>query len=111
MLKPTLISLTTLKLQPQVSKNYLSELIEKQNAGTLTTADKTILPGLKQSLANFAIEKDWFGKRLVEDVVTIMDADLDSYPTYRDSDEKALKDDPGFENEQENPIFVFKGGM
>ncbi|MFK5855240.1 MAG: hypothetical protein QM503_03850 [Bacteroidota bacterium] len=111
LLKPTIITLTTIQLQPQVSKLYLQELIAKQNAGTLTAADQKILPALKQSLANYAIDLDWMAKRLLEDVVTIMDNDIDNYPTYKDSDEKALKDDPGFENLEENPMFVFKGGM
>lgn len=111
MLKPSLITLMVAKIEPQISKLYAQELLEKQNAGTLTIADKVVLPSLKQALANYIIEKDWLAKRLIEDVVTIMDANLDSYPTYRDSDEKALKDDPGHVNALEDPIFVFKGGM
>ena len=111
LLKPMLISDTAIRLKPQVSRNYLEELITKQNAGTLSSFDNLILPSLKQSLANYAIEKEWLGKRLLDDVVTIMDDDLDNYPTYRDSDEKALKDDSGYENTEDDPIFVFKGGV
>lgn len=111
MLKPVLINLTTLKLHPMISRGYIAELISKQNAGTLNSYDNTVLPGLKQSLANYALDKDWIADRLLEDAVTIMDNDLDNYVTYRDSDEKALKDDPGYENTEEDKIFVFKGGM
>jgi len=111
MLKPTLVSLTTLKLQPLVSRAYVSELLEKQVGGTLSVYDKTILLGVKQALANFAIGEESLGKRLLEDAINIMDNDLDHYPTYRDSWEKQLRDDPGHVNTLEDPIFVFKAGM
>jgi len=111
MLKPALVSLTTLKLQPFISRAYVSELLEKQVGGTLSGYDKTILGVLKQALANFAMDKEWMGKRLMEDALNIMDNDLDHYPTYRDSWEKKLREDPGHVNSLENPIFVFKGGV
>lgn len=106
LLKPTMINLTQLNFHPNISKAYINELISKQNAGTLSSADKAILPGLKQSLANFVLKNEMMAKRLLTDVVNILDNDLDSYPTYRDSAEKAVKDSAGFENLQENPIFV-----
>ncbi len=86
----------------------LQKLIDKQNAGTLNEFDEKILPGLKQSLANYAIENNWMADRLLSDVVTIMDKDLDHFETYRDSEEKALKDDPGFVNEEDNPCLFLK---
>lgn len=111
MMKPALINLSTIKLEPMISKAYVAELVSKQNVGTLTAYDSTVLPGLKQSLANYAIETDWMANRLLADAVTIMDNDIDNYVTYRDSDEKALKDDPGYMNTEDDKIFVFKGGM
>lgn len=111
LLKPVIISLSTIKLQPMISQQYIEELINKQNEGNLSNADNLVLPAIKQSLANYVIEKDWLADRLLDDVVTIMDNDIDNYVTYRDSDEKALKDDPGYENTEEDKIFVFKGGL
>lgn len=111
LLKPSLINISTIKLEPELSKAYVAELIEKQNAGTLSNSDKVVLPGIKQALANFTMEKDHFGKRLLDDVVTIMDNDLGNYPSYRDSAEKENKDDPGYENSEEDSVFVFKGGI
>ena len=66
---------------------------------------------VKQALANFAIGEESLGKRLLEDAINIIDNDLDHYPTYRDSWEKQLRDDPGHMNTLEDPIFVFKAGM
>ena len=45
-----------------------------------------VLPGIKQALANFTLEKDHFGKRLLDDVVTIMDNDIENYPSYPNID-------------------------
>lgn len=92
LLKPRLISSTTVFLNPQLSRAYVAELIEKQNAGTLSTADEKVIPGIKQALSNLCIEGEYKGrheqlaKQLLDDVVTVMDADLDNYATYRDSD-------------------------
>lgn len=110
-LKPLMINTTTIVLGPQISATYVDELISKQNGGTLNTYDNKVLPGIKQALANYVIEKDWFGRRLLDDAVTIMENDIENYATYADSDEKELKDDPGFENEETNPMFIFKGGI
>lgn len=111
LMKPALIALTLKKIHPTISKAYTNELIAKQNAGTLTAEDNAILTGVKQALANYAINNDHLGDRLIGDVLNVMDADLESYPTYGNSDEKAVRDDPGFVNAEDNPMFVFKGGI
>lgn len=117
LLKPTLITRSVTFLNPQISKAYVEELIVKQNVGTLSAADEKVLPGIKQALANICVTEDklWWenhlAKQLLADVVTVIDADIDNYATYRDSPEKALKDDPGYENTEDATIFVFKGGI
>ena len=45
------------------------------------------------------------------DLQTFLDDNIDDYETYADSDEKTTKDDVGYENEEDDSIFVFKGGM
>ena len=110
-LQPTLISLTTTILEPNISKVYVAELLAKQNNNTLTEYDEKIMPGIMQALANYAINNNFLADRLINDVVVIMDKDLANYSTYSNSDEKATKDDPGFVNELSNSIFVSNGGL
>ena len=105
-LKPKLISDSSIKICPAISKAYLNELIAKQNADTLSDNDKVILPAVKQAIANYAIENDLIAYRLIQDVVTILDNNPDDYTTYHASNEKLLKDTPGLENLSGNPFFI-----
>jgi hypothetical protein len=111
MLKAVMKNLTTLKLHPALSRAYVTELITKQSAGTLVAADNLVLPGIKSALANYVMDNHHAADRLLDDVVTIIDKNIEDYDTYADSDEKATKDDAGYQNAEDDAIFVFTGGF
>lgn len=110
-LKPVLISQSTLFIAPAISQAYVDELILKQNAATLTDADKTVLPSIKQALACHVSNREDLSFSLLSNVSAIIENDPDSFPTYNGSPEKAVKDDKGFSNSGDNTFFVFKGSF
>ena len=113
MLKPLMVNLTVLKFHPMISREYTEELILKLNTlkGSIPAADLLIIPSMQKALANYCLDNNYIAGRLLDDVVTIMDNNIEDYPTYADSPEKELKDDPGFENDEDDPIFIFKAGL
>jgi hypothetical protein len=96
-----------------ISREYTEELILKLNTlkGSIPAADLLIIPSMQKALANYCLDNNYIAGRLLDDVVTIMDNNIEDYPTYADSPEKELKDDPGFENDEDDPIFIFKAGL
>ncbi len=110
-IQPVLFSVTITFLQPTISKSLISELLISQNSNTLTVFENRILPGIKSALANYAMNNEFLARQLLNDVVNIIEDDIEHYPIYAQSPEKATKDDPGFVNELSNSIFVSNGGL
>lgn len=111
LLKPLLISHSKTYIASLISKDYLEELILKQNAATLSEEDNIVLPVIQQALANRVTGNENLSILLMTHATYGMELDLDKFPTYRDSPEKLANDNLGFENLADNTIFVFKGGM
>jgi hypothetical protein len=51
------------------------------------------------------------GLKMIDRAITFFENNLDSFPEYRDSEERLLNQDKGFENTSDNPVFIFKGGI
>jgi len=110
LLKPVLISQSTLFIAPAISQEYLDELISKQNNNTLSADDEKVLPSIKQALACHITNRRDLSYSLLSNAAAIIENDPDAFPTYAASPEKIVNDDKGFANELENTFFVFKGG-
>ena len=108
--KPTMKSLSLTVIAPEISENYLDELIEKQADGDLTASDKKVIELLKYVVAIMVTTGNHEQSHiLLGQVVTYMDKHIEEFETYAASDEYAVKNTAGYENTADDSIFI--GGM
>jgi hypothetical protein len=90
--RPVMKDVEFLTIAPQISGAYMSELKTKQEAETLTDADKEVLPYLQRALAyltRFRSSNDEndknIGTHYLMSAKAILDETPDNYPTYKAS--------------------------
>lgn len=132
--RPVMDDVDLLRIKPVISEAMFDKLVTEIKAGTISAANKNILPLLQRAEVYFtAVDKldranydgvgvqvnltmlqrdvDNYtkkGEAYLSQAITIMNKNIDSYPEYRDS---GIYDASGssFENKQENTIYVFGG--
>ena len=104
-LRPKLIQLTISKIQPNISRNYVNELIEMQRGENVDADDLVMLTLLKQVLGSLVIGNDDAAKQALEDAINYMDGSPASYSTYFESKEYAARTTANYENTKGSPIY------
>lgn len=108
-LKPDLLAKTAIDIEPMVSKVFVDLLIEQRRDGDLTIDNSRVLEMIQYALGALVGGNPTQGKRLLDDVVTFLDDNLALFSVYAGSDEYLNRQNPGYENTSDSPIFVFGG--
>lgn len=93
------------EIEKFISKNYLSELVNKTQQNNVLAVDEPIIEQLKD-IYGLAITKQPFTKNLAN-LLNFIDNDIDNYPTYKNSSEYAARKAPKYENKKEHATYWF----
>lgn len=105
-LQPKMIQLTSSHLMPVFSRDYIEELIEKQNDDDLETDDMIIVTGLKRCLGSLLSEQPSDVRIIQGDLLYYIDHHLESFETYVESKEYKARQSALYENVIEDPTFM-----
>lgn len=108
-LKPVLTLRMYNELGRWVGRAYIDELVEQQRDGDLTPENAIVLDILKISLVNFATGNIKDAEAFRDDVITLMDNQLQNYPTYVSSLEYRTRHASGYQNTKDSTIFIMGG--
>lgn len=108
-LKPVLMLRMYNEIGRWFGRTFIDELVEQQRDGDLTAANIIVLDILKVSLANFATGNVKDAETFLSDVVTMMDRQIDEYPTYGKSQEYQIRHKLGCQNTKDSPIYIMGG--
>ena len=104
-LRPALIRETALRLDPVFSQDYINELVEKQRDDDLSGDDTKVIVQLKQALGCLVTGNTEAAEKIASDALRYIDKNIDSFETYKNSDEYEARTTTGFVNETTNTIF------
>lgn len=104
-LRPKMIQETMLKLEPVFSKDYIEELVEKQRDDDVTGDDLKVIVLLKYALGSLVSGNQPAAEKIAADALRYIDANLESFATYTESDEYIARTTAGYVNETDLPIF------
>lgn len=109
-LKPVLLLTMYNNLGRWVGREFVDELVEQQRDGELLPANKVVLDLLKVVLANYVVDNVKDADKLRDEVITLMDNNVNDYPTYASSAMYRLRSSKETVNEKDSPVF-FMGGI
>lgn len=104
-MRPMLVHLTMMYIEPVIGNDYLDELIEKQADSDLTTADQKVITMLRYALGSMIDGNIMVAEKVFQDILRYMTKNIDDFPTYEDSAEYAARSATGYENSTDAPIF------
>jgi hypothetical protein len=106
--KPSLLAFQKAVLEPAISKVYVDELIGKIRSGTLTTAgDREVVSVCKFLLSTLVNKRIDEARINLDKLVHTIESDIDSFTTYKDSAEYALKNTANYQNKMDDSTFFF----
>ena len=106
-LKPTLLAAQKNDVSAALSIDYVAELITQIRTNALTELNENIVDSCKLVLAKYAEKEEHEAKKLLTEIVVLMEKTIDDYPTYAASAEYALKIAPKYQNKATDPTFFF----
>mgnify|MGYP004701084907 CR=1 FL=1 len=104
-LKPKLIHETMTRLEPIFSKELIEDLIELQRDGDLDGDNLKVATQLKWVLGCLVNGNIEAAEKIAADALRYIDANIESFPLYEDSQEYLARNTAGFENSADSPIF------
>lgn len=90
-----------------ISRDYISELIDKRRNQTLDTDDEIMMSRLRQIIGLFLQKEQYKATEALKEIVNLMIKEPDKYTAYAGSDEYRLKMAERYQNKKEDSTYFF----
>lgn len=95
-------------LSEAISIDYVAELINQQRTNTVTADNEFVIENCKTILAKYIEPKgEHEAEEMLQQLINFLKKNIDSYTTYKDSAEYALRNAEVYANKQTDPTYFF----
>ena len=105
--KSKLLTAQKNELPEVLSVDYVNELIDGLRANTLSDEDAYVVEVCKLALVKWYEDDEDEAEELLENLIILIENDLDTYSTYKESAEYKLKISEKYQNKQTDPTYFF----
>ncbi len=95
------------EISSYISRVYLDDLINKRRLGTLTGEERKLIDNLKIIVALYIRNNSFKAEEQLKYIVNRMVTNIDSFPSYKESEEYKIKISERYQNQQDDATYFF----